>query len=61
MSNLFINQLSKNRQCQEDVFSFLREGNREMPSFFSQKGLAQDIIKITAAEPDIQFEVFYAL
>ena len=48
----------------KDFFCFLQKDEEKFsvsPSFFSANGLRQDIIKVTADEPDICLEVFYAL
>jgi len=48
----------------QGIFCFLKKEEKSpnsSPSFFSEMGLDQDIIKVTGAEPDICLEVFYSL
>ena len=62
--NLLNSVSQSDPKAQEDFFNFLKS-REEIPkksqSFFSAKGLRQDIIHVTHAEPDICLEVFYAL
>lgn len=48
-----------------DLFGFLKtdeEEKRQKPHHSSRKkGLSQDLIQVTDAEPDVSLEVFYAL
>jgi len=59
-------QSSSNHPDQEDdkkklYFSFLSQNSaNDTSSFLSKRGLAQDIVELTGADPDIPLQIFYA-